>query len=292
MKPELITWRGTPGVGDFMWALNSAHNFCWAEKTTAILELHWEHGEDYIHHPDEEETIIERMAFIHNFYHRKDDVEVVHVFNADSRYKHWKYADDIIKDEDGNARQVAKNSHGEKARFYFDSGKYSDEIGGKIPDNNWVFRDDIVHPRKENKIVIWRPTFNAEIPRTWKRGLTNAEWDDIISMLRGQGFNVVELTYRTPVSEAFYEISTCRLVLCYDGMWHYIARNFSIPMIVISKDGVTKYHTPHAITASGLKEDNYNIWWYLKDIAEFLGIPRKYAMEHKHRSKKYYEVRD
>ena len=111
-------------------------------------------------------------------------------------------------------------------------------------------------------------------------------------MLRGQGFNVVELTYRTPVSEAFYEISTCRLVLCYDGMWHYIARNFSIPMIVISKDGVTKYHTPHAITASGLKEDNYNIWWYLKDIAEFLGIPRKYAMEHKHRSKKYYEVRD
>lgn len=291
MSRELITWRGTPGVGDFMWALNCAHNYCWRNNTQVILEMHWEHGEDHLHHFEEEETIIERFEYIHNFYHRKDDVEVKHIFNADSRYKFWKYADDIIYDVDGGLPRQAVIRRVNKARFYFESGEYNDTEGSPAPPNHWVFRKEVKKPRDKHKIVIWRPTFNAEQARTWKRGLTNDEWDDIISMLRGQGFNVVELTYRTPVSEAFYEISTCRMILCYDGMWHYIGKNFHVPMIVISKDGVTKYHTPHAMAVSGLKQDNWNIHWYVHNIEQFLGQPKKKAIEFEKREEELYAER-
>ena len=290
MSKELITWRGTPGVGDFMWALNCAHHYCWQFNKQAILEMHWSHSEDYLHHFEEEETIIERFEYIHNFYHRKDDVEVKHIFNADSRYKHWRYEDDIIHDlANGLPRQAAIN-RGYKARYYFDSGIYDDKKA-IAPPNHWVFRKEVKKPRDNKKIVLWRPTFNAEQARTWKRGLTNEEWDDIISMLRRQGFNVVELTYRTPVSEAFYHISNCRMVLCYDGMWHYIAKNFHVPMIVISKDGVTKYHTPHAMAVSGLKQDNWNVHWYVHNMEQFLGQPKQKAFEFEKRDEELYAER-
>ena len=98
-------------------------------------------------------------------------------------------------------------------------------------------------------------------------------------MLRGQGLNVVELTYRTPVREAMYEISTCRQVICYDGMWHYIAKNFARPMAVVSNEGVTKYHTPHAIRMNPLGEVKYDVWWWMSHMTQLLGHSRKKAMD-------------
>jgi hypothetical protein len=61
------------------------------------------------------------------------------------------------------------------------------------------------------------------------------------------GYDVVELCYRTPIREATYHINTCDFIICYDGMWHYIAKNFMKPMIVSSQDMITTYHTRHAL---------------------------------------------
>ena len=82
---ELVTWRGTPGVGDFMWALNSVHLHSWRTKTPIDLEMHWSHGEHHLHHFEDPETIIERMQYMHIFYDRKEDVKISHVINTDSR---------------------------------------------------------------------------------------------------------------------------------------------------------------------------------------------------------------
>jgi len=263
-----------------MWALNCAHNYSYEFKETVDLTFHWEHGEDYLHHFEDPETIIERLEYIHNFYHRKEDVVVNHVFNStDPMYSSWKFSDDVIqKDGEHKPTIVAKGT--EKKRFWFEDGWFNDEKGRTLPYNDWAFRQDSFLPKDDNKIVVWTPILNAETPRTWKRLLPNREWYGIINLLRRSGFNVVELSYRTPVREAMYHISNCRLVFCYDGMWHYIARNFFKPMIVMSDQGVTTYHTPQAQKLSPNKDDKRkNIYEMKKNMNEFLGLPKKRAVE-------------
>ena len=284
---EKVTWRGTPGVGDFMWALNCVHLHAFQTKTKVNLEMHWEHGEDHLHHFEDPETIIQRMHYIHNFYHRQDDVVISHVFNSDGRYSDWSFREDIVPDDDGQVR--IKASDQPKNRFHFESGRYLDTPGHSAPKNDWLFREDAFQNTDKNSIVIWRPTFNAEIPRTWKRILTNQQWDDIIKKLRRQRVNITELTYRTPIREAMYHIARCRLVLCYDGMWHYIAKNFAKPLAVISSEGVTKYHTPHAIRISPMEDDEINYRDWMGDIPELLGKPKRKSLQYFDQMKYIYE---
>lgn len=286
---ELITWRGTPGVGDFMWALNSVHNYAYRFNVKVNLEFQWEHSEDYLHHFEEEETIIDRLNYIHNFYHRKDDVTVTHVFNAYGRYRDWKYSDDLIMTDEGRLRNVARKRP--KNRFWFQSGAYSDEPGGTIPKADWLFREDTFTNLEMNrrKIVFWTPLANSEVPRTWKNFLTREEWDDILFSMRQGGLDIVELTYRTPVSEAMYHIATCRQIICYDGMWHYIARNFCKPMVVISTEGITSYHTPHALKTSPLREDDANIFEWIQNLGEMLGRSKRKAVAYEDICRNFYK---
>ena len=78
--------------------------------------------------------------------------------------------------------------------------------------------------------------------------MTNSDWDDIIKLLTWEGWILVELTYRTPIRDAFKQISEADFIFSYDGMWHYIARNFGKPMFIPSWEGITYYNTPQAVT--------------------------------------------
>lgn len=280
LSSELITWRGTPGVGDFMWALNSCYQYAADQGLEKVnLEMHWEHGPDYYHHFEDPETIIERMDLIHNFYDQKERVQVHHIFNADGRYADWRYDDDVVYESNGERRVAAINRN--KNRFWFQSGFYTDKQGDPIPENNWLFRKDSFQERVDNRIVFWRPLFNAEKPRTWKRLFTNDDWETALSILRAQGFECIELSYRTPVREAMYLISTARLVMCYDGIWHYAAKNFATPMAVVSGEGVTKYHTDNALRLRpDLSYADKNVWWWLEHIDDLLGHTKKKAIKH------------
>ena len=290
MKPsELVTWRGTPGVGDFMWALNSCHRYAADHNVRKInLELHWEHGEDYLHHFEDPETIIERCNYIHNFYHQQDRVEIHHIFNADGRYRDWKYADDVVN-ENGVNRVKAVNAHGQKNRFWFQSGFYNDDRGSPAPNNDWIFRQDAFQEYNPKRIVYWRPTWNAEKPRTWKRLFDNNDWEQLIIHFKAMGFEMHELSYRTPASEAMYLISTARMVICYDGIWHYVAKNFTRPLAVISGEGVTKYHTPNALRLNPETHyDDRNVWWWLEHTGDLLGHTKNKAVDYENRMKQYY----
>lgn len=270
-----------------MWALNSVHNYAHSNNLKINLEMHWEHKPDYLHHFEDPETIIERMSYIHNFYHRQNDVQIKHVYAEKTRYSDWKFADDLVKEKNGRNR-VATISPRSKNRFWFESGSYTDENFGDTPAPNWLFRKNSFRDYIPNKVVLWRPTFNAEIPRTWKRFLTNEDWDDIINTMRRAGLNITELTYRTPVSEVMYHISTCRQIVCYDGMWHYVARNFCKPTVVISPEGISKYHTPHAIVASPFKDRGLNIFWWMQNIPELLGHSKRKSIEYYENKCKHY----
>jgi len=222
---EKVRWRGTWGVGDAMCALNACHNYSFENKKRVNLEMHWEHGEDFLHHPDDPETIIQRMEWLHKQYHRQDDVLLTHVYESDL-FEH------------GNV-----NPNKQKARFYFDSEAY--DPTGTVK-NDWIFKPEVFVP-KQKKIVIWTPTYNSEPPRRWKRFLTNDDWYDIIKLLTWEGWILVELTYRTPVKDAFKQIQEADFVVCYDGMWHYIVRNFGKPLFIPSWEGITSYNTPQVI---------------------------------------------
>ena len=290
MKPsELVTWRGTPGVGDFMWALNSCHRYAADHNIRKInLELHWEHGEDYLHHFEDPETIIERCNYIHNFYHQQDRVEIHHIFNADGRYRDWKYADDVVN-ENGVNRVKAVNAHGQKNRFWFQSGFYNDDRGSPAPNNDWIFRQDAFQEYNPKRIVYWRPTWNAEKPRTWKRLFDNNDWEQLIIHFKAMGFEMHELSYRTPASEAMYLISTARMVICYDGIWHYVAKNFARPLAVISGEGVTKYHTPNALRLNPESHyDDRNVWWWIEHTSDLLGHTKNKAVDYENRMSQYY----
>lgn len=223
---EKVRWRGTWGVGDAMQALNCCHNYSFHNKKKVNLEMHWEHGEDYLHHPDDPETIIQRMEWIHNQYHRQDDVTLTHVYNSDL-FEH------------GNV-----NPNNKKDRFYFDSNAFDPKESAP---NDWVFKPEAFVPKKK-KIVIWTPHYNSEPPRKWKRFLTKDDWGVIISSLRWEGWILVELTYRTPIKDVFKQIQEADFIVCYDGMWHYIARNFGKPLFVPSWEQITYFNTPQAVT--------------------------------------------
>ena len=290
MKPsELVTWRGTPGVGDFMWALNACHRYAADHNIRKInLELHWEHGEDYLHHFEDPETIIERCNYIHNFYHQQERVEIHHIFNANGRYRDWKYADDVVN-ENGVNRVKAVNAHAQKNRFWFQSGYYNDDRGSPAPNNDWIFRQDAFQEYDPKRIVFWRPTWNAEKPRTWKRLFENDDWEQLIIHFKAMGFDMHELSYRTPASEAMYLISTARMVICYDGIWHYVAKNFARPLAVISGEGVTKYHTPNALRLNPETHyDDRNVWWWIEHTSDLLGHTKNKAVDYENRMKQYY----
>lgn len=287
---ELVTWRGTPGVGDFMWALNSCHKYAADHNIRKInLELHWEHDEDYYHHFEDPETIVERCNYIHNFYHQQERVEIHHIFNAQGRYRDWKFNDDVVLETNGERRIAAIHNH--KARFFFQSGYYDDKPGNQIPDNDWIFRQDAFKDYDPNRIVFWRPTWNAEKPRTWKRIFENDDWDQLIAHFESKGFNMHEVSYRTPVSEVMHLISTSRMVICYDGIWHYVAKNFARPLAVISGEGVTKYHTSNALRMNPDRSkvtDGIDAWWWIDHIEDLLQQTKRKSVEYEDRMKTYY----
>jgi hypothetical protein len=198
------------------------------------LEMHWETEEGHLETPEDPETIVERMTWIHTKFHRQEDVTVTHVYNSNL------FAS-------GNV-----NPDKNKDRFQFESGAYE---GRQCPEADWVFKkDEYRHHIKTKKIVLWTPTYNSEPPRNWKRFLTKDDWSAILSSLSAEGWILVELTYRTPIRDAYKQIQDADYVFCYDGMWHYIAKMFATPIFIPSWEDITGYHCPQVVCRPNSKD--------------------------------------
>lgn len=208
-----------------MMGLNVAHMMASLLKTTVQMDVHWYHDKDYLFHPEDPETIVERFDYIHSMYHNSNTVKVNHIYNS--------------TEED--VRNIRFRG------FIEDNKKRGQVINGL---NSWIFRRDLFTPPERNKIVIWKPFDNATPAPKWKLSFSEKDWSKIVKhyLIRKHRYNVVELSYRTPIREVFYHIRTCNYVICYDGMWHYITRNFIKPSFVIGDQGVIEAHNPQAIT--------------------------------------------
>lgn len=219
---KILNFRTTSGMGDIMHGMNLVHNLSHQNYGMHLeLRCHWWHEKDHLYHCEDPETIIDRFNYIKSFY-MSSNITYDHVINS------------------------------QEIRWKQENQKYDwlSKMSTQKHINRWIFDPDTFLPSDEKKVVIWRPTFNAETSRLWKRKIDNDDWNWVIQDLKNKGYKITELCYRTPISEATYHINTCNFIVCYDGMWHYIAKNFYKPMLVTSINPITKYHTPQALRVS------------------------------------------
>lgn len=216
-----LEWKGTIGHGDSMMGLNVAHMMASLLKTTVHMDVHWYHDKDYLFHPEDPETIVERFDFIKLKYYNENTVKVQHIFNS-------------------NEEDIKKI----RFRGFIEDKKTRGQVIHGL--NSWVFADKA---ETSNNVVIWKPFNNATPPQKWKLSFSKTDWNLIENhyLKSKHKYNIVELDYRTPISVAYEEIKKCKFVVCYDGMWHYITRNFCKPAIVFGNQGVIEAHNPQAI---------------------------------------------
>lgn len=246
--------KGTPGVGDFMFALNVAHFRSFVLQNKINLVMEWFHDENFLFHYEDPETIIERFDYIHSFYYKdKSEVQVTHRFNSQ------------------NTSIYAK-------RYWPLPGGISKVKNAPIPENTWIFKEkQPITFSQNNKIVIWSPMFNAQDPRAFKIPFPVDKWYELKMILEFQGYEVVFIDYRTPIREVFYHISTSLACISYEGMWHYVCKNFNKPHIVLTKDNITRLHTPKAYIYKVRKAENHELSFFY-NFNEKLETAKKLAV--------------
>tara|TARA_A100001515_G_scaffold43271_2_gene34170 strand:- start:8208 stop:9038 length:831 start_codon:yes stop_codon:yes gene_type:complete len=246
-----IKWKTTVGIGDSMYAFNSAYIRAFINQKPVNLELHYHFPKNYYYHFEDPESVDERAKFVLDRYMWKDIVNVTHVFNSQDFLLYRKKYTGVKKPWERNSS------------FY----KY------------WAFDQSIDTTPIDNKIVLWRPTFNAEQQvKSFKFPLLEWEWERLINLLKDFGYDVVEIDYRTPIREAYYHIRTCDCCISYEGMWHYISKNFFKPHIVITNSNLSVWHTPAAHIIRGEK---FFIDTNLKKITYFIESATEKANNYK-----------
>ena len=116
--------------------------------------------------------------------------------------------------------------------------------------------------------------------------LTKEDWE--ISKVRFETVaELKELSYRTPVQKVFKIIKECDFIFCYEGMWHFIARNFAKP-IVIQARVITeaKQNTPQV---KQLQSREDYLEWLNRDMRTNITGMQNRAREYYKRLIKYYE---
>ena len=228
-----IRWKTTVGIGDTMYGMNIAYMRAFINQKPTNFNLHFYHSKDYFYHYEDPDTVYERFEYVKQRYMWPEIVNL-----------------DIVIDSKDYALYktfytgIQRRSRSELYRY-------------------WALDPTLDTTSISRKICFWRPTNNLrqQIGND-KHILLDWEWQRLADRLTDFGWDIVEIDYRTPISEALYHIRTCECCLSYEGMWHYIAKNLFKPHIVISTSGISSCHTPAAvITKNGFYID--------KDLKKF-----------------------
>ena len=221
---DLIEWKTSPGIGDWMYGMNIAYMRAFVNQKPTHLKLHWYFDRKYQYHYEDPEPYMERFDYIHQHYRWKDMVQVEHI--------HESQMFDVYKQK---YKGVTRRRYSEMYRY-------------------WMFDNEV--PTINKKIVIWRQTNNlVQQLHNHKQSLLGHEWDRLVYFLESMGYTVFEIDYRTPIREAFYHIRTAECCISYEGMWHYVAKNFFKPHIVLNGGSITKWHTPAAVNVTNFYID-------------------------------------
>jgi len=245
-----VDWKGTEGVGDILFGMNAVHMMTHLIRKRRPLKqmqmnVFWPHDDKFLFHFEDPETIAERGDYLHSFYHDSNAVHINHIFNSTDY-------------------EIARLRH---RGFQRQAGNM--QVLDGIP--TWAFRHDAwcLNPNPK-KVVFWRPLFNKAPPWGWKRSFDDNDWERILDILDSKGFTLTEITYRTPVREAFYHINTSRFCIFYDGMWQYIAKNLCKPVISLGDSAIAKVHSPQCLHFKKADDRRDNLFDFLIDMPNSL----------------------
>lgn len=224
LKDNNLLVRGTPGSGDFMFTLCTGFYIANLLNTKIHITFHWKHGEDFVYHFEDPETIFEKIDYFFSLCYNNHNVTYSHEYNSTMDFK------------------------GEMLLNLSIPNKRPKQTTMPMGLNSWKFKDHIMNRETiYRKVVVWRFKNNAESPSKWKRTYSDKYWDDVVDELQDQGWSVTEICYRTPIRSVLYHLQTCELAMGYDGMWHYVARMLYKPTIITGDNNIIASHNPQAV---------------------------------------------
>jgi len=206
---------------------------CTYFKKKVTINYYWPNESDWTFHYEDPQTIISQQDYLlsrmHNYGY--NPVEINNHFNCQD----WTPIPN---------KQLHSNIEGDEGYKVLHSI------------NTWLFREEFLNvPVHENLVVVWRTKFIDSKYPSFKDSYDSAYWDLIIPILKTLGYNVLEITHRTPISEVFYLISRCKFIVAYNGMYHYIAKNLIKPMVVMGDSSIIRTHNPQATHFYNPNED-------------------------------------
>lgn len=191
-----VEWNTGVGYGDFVTGLGYAHTASVKYNTPVNLTFHWKNSKDYIYHPKDPETIVDRCNYIHSIFTPVSEVKINHKFNSSPGF-----------------------------RFY-------NQLDERNPLHGlW---HTVLTPSKTKSVALWTSEHNFEFPGFNKDPAAHL-WPVIQKKLQKAGYKINEITYRTPVQEAIKIINECEFGIGYDGLAHQLFKFMWKPLIVFCR---------------------------------------------------------
>ena len=206
-----MIFLGSSGAGDNIRSLSAMVSLSKKLTSPQIFELAWRKNHfETLPFQDQQETFQYQFDYLLRFIKNKN-FSVDHVIVSDDE---WKRHRKPLKWES----------------FYGD-GIYS------FASKSVNFHTSLKTEKK--KLVICRDTFvhhGVLKEGNKKKYFEYNQWQKIIYFFK-KHFKVVELEYRTPISEVMYHLATCEILFTYDGMWHKHAACLNKPRITLYDPG-------------------------------------------------------
>jgi hypothetical protein len=216
-----IIWEGTYGYGDILGAYCHASRISAERKEQVQLKFIW--YEDRQWTPKE------------NKFNEKDPETVLERLNAIRN--HVDMSDVIIKHENVDAYKGTEP-------YQKDRPRYSNRT--RIYDWKYTVWDMAKEPEDLGHIAVWHPKtnierFNRHPLRHWKEPISDKDLDEYYDYVSKETGKKIELVhYRMPVDEVFNIIRTSSFCIGHDGIGNVISKNYFKPIIVFSKQTLSK----------------------------------------------------
>lgn len=192
-----IEWRSKEGYGDFITGMCYAHSSVLKYQRPVRIRFHWPNPYRFLLSEKDKEPIIDRFNHILSYMRPVEGLTIEHEYSSSPP---WRFINEL---EEFNPL------HG-----------------------LWYPKET---PPVENKLVVfWSSRHNLVFPGYHKDPLYD-HWDTVVGNLKNDGYNVVEVTYRTPIAEVMKLITTCEFGVGYEGMIHQLFKFTWRPIVIASQ---------------------------------------------------------
>lgn len=197
MKRLNISWRSGEGYGDFITAIGYAYTSRVKYDIPVSLHMHWPNAEGHLLSNNDKEDIKYRYDKVVKMMKPCDGVEVIHHYNSKPKYR------------------------------YINNFEHKNPLQGL-----WFPRQQ--YQSHSNIVMLWSSLHNLTYPGKAKDP-TRYQWNDVINYIENEGYDVHEVTYRTPVKDVIYLLKHCEFGIGYEGMVQQLFKFLWKPLIVIGE---------------------------------------------------------